>query len=347
MPRVGLQLAGDLHKLSEELGHPGIEPLWIAVKRRKLAVPKKQVIEYVKSKAEKQTHGAPQRAAGKSISEDNNRWMMDLVDVSSDEIPSGNATFILVCVNVFDRYMYARSLPSKSPEDVAPKLHEILVSAIKMPQFISSDNGTEFGGDVARLLLKADIVQKFKEPGDLNALGLLDRQIGLLKQRLTEMHGRTKKSWATNLQVAVKALNATPKPAVLHGAAPAEVSQNPEVKFMLLQDQARAIQHNKKITEKKTAAVMEGNFRPQLELTKFKRNFQATFGEVHQAAKVEHGRVIATTGASFPLKTVKVVAFPVAAAEAAPVPVRRRLRPLPVAAEEAAPVLRRRLRPLL
>ena len=50
MPRVGLQLAGDLHKLSEELGHPGIEPLWIAVKRRKLAVPKKQVIEYVKSK---------------------------------------------------------------------------------------------------------------------------------------------------------------------------------------------------------------------------------------------------------------------------------------------------------
>ena len=88
---------------------------------------------------------------------------------------------------------------------------------------------------------------------------------------------------------------------------------------------------------------MEGNFRPQLELTKFKRNFQATFGEVHRAAKVEHGRVIATSGASFPLKTVKVVAFPVAAAEA-PVPVRRRLRPLPVA---EAPVLRRRLRPLL
>ena len=65
---------------------------------------------------------------------------------------------------------------------------------------------------------------------------------------------------------------------------------------------------------------------------------------MHQAAKVEHGRVIATTGARFPLKTVKVVAFPVAAAEAAPPVIRRRLRPLPVA---EAPVLRRRLRPLL
>ena len=52
MPRVGLQLAGDLHKDSEELGHPGIEPLWIAVRKRKLAVPKKQVTEYVRSKAE-------------------------------------------------------------------------------------------------------------------------------------------------------------------------------------------------------------------------------------------------------------------------------------------------------
>ncbi len=290
-------------------------------------MPKKQVTEYVRAKAEKQTLGAPQRAVGKSISEDNNRWMMDLIDVSSDEIPSGYWTFILVCVNVFDRYMYARPLMSKSPEDVAPKLHEILVEAINMPQFISSDNGAEFGGDVAKLLLKAGVVQKFKEPGDLNALGILDRGIGLLKQKLTEMHGRTKKSWATNLQAAVKALNATPKPAVLHGAAPAEVSRDPEVKFMLLQDQARAIQHNKMATERKTAAVMEGNFRPQLELTKFKRNYQATFGEVHQAAKVEHGRVIATNGASFPLKTVKIVAFPAVAAEA-PVPIRRRLRPL-------------------
>ncbi len=73
---------------------------------------------------------------------------------------------------------------------------------------------------------------------------------------------------------------------------------------------------------------MEGNFRPQLELTKFKRNYQATYGEVHQATKVVHGRVIATTGASFPLKTIKIVAFPAAAAAKAPVPIRRRLRPL-------------------
>ena len=86
---------------------------------------------------------------GKSVSEDNNKWQMGLVDVSSDEISSGYWSFFFACASVFDRYLYARPLMNKSPEDVATKLHEILIEAIKMPQFISSDNGTEFGGEAA------------------------------------------------------------------------------------------------------------------------------------------------------------------------------------------------------
>ena len=93
MPRVGVQITDELHRISTELAHPGIEPLWIAVKRRNLAVSKRQVTEYVRAKSEKQVLGAPQRAVGKSISEDNNRWQMDLIDVSSDEIPSGRWRF--------------------------------------------------------------------------------------------------------------------------------------------------------------------------------------------------------------------------------------------------------------
>ena len=333
MPRVGVQLAPDLNKLSTELGHPGAEALWIAAKKRKLAVSKKQVTEYVKQKAEKQVLGAPQRAVGKSVSEDNNRWMMDLIDVSSEEIPAGRFKFFLVCVNVFDRFMYARPLTGKSPGDVEPKLHEILIEAVKMPQFISSDNGLEFSGEVAKLLEKSGIVQKFKDGGDLNALGLLDRQIGLLKRKLTELHTSTGKSWGANLQFAVKALNNTPKPDVLHGAAPAEVRGDPETTFMLLQDQARGIQINKKLTEKRTAAVLQegAQFRPQLKLTKFKRNFQSTYGELQEAAKVEHGRVVSTTGETHPLKTIRVIkkmTFPPNAEMPQQAPISRRLRPL-------------------
>ena len=85
---------------------------------------------------------------------------------------------------MFNRYLYARPLTSKEPREVALKLKEILEEARKKPQVISSDNGTEFGGIVAEFLQHQGIVQKFKNVGDLNALGLLDRNIGLLKRKL-------------------------------------------------------------------------------------------------------------------------------------------------------------------
>ncbi len=119
------------------------------------------------------------------------------------------------------------------------------------------------------------------------------------------MHATTKKSWAVNLQAAVTALNSTPKPAVLHGDAPAEVKDNPKVTFMLQQDQARDLQHNKKVTETKAKAALENTFRPQAGVTKFKRNYQATYGDPKTTAKVENGRVTATTGESYPLKRIK------------------------------------------
>ena len=332
MPRVGVQITlHELNRISTELGHPGIEALWIAVKRRNLAVTKQQVKDYVKKKGEKQVFGAPQKAAGKTISEDDNRWMMDLIDVSN--VPAGSWKFFLVCVNVFDRYMYARPLRTKENKEIAEKLQEILDERLsdgrKKPQIISSDNGSEFvGGAVATLLQRMGIVQKFKDTSDLNALGLIDRQIGLLKRKLAEMYATTKKSWAINLQAAVKALNDTPKPDVLHGAAPQEVREDPEVTFMLMQDQARAIQHNQRNVERKTAALQEagGSFRPQVALGKFKRNFQATYGDPLQMRRVEAGRVTSTTGEIFPLKQVKIVPVNAAVVHNAPTVHARKMR---------------------
>jgi transposase InsO family protein len=311
MPRVGEQLADDLRALSESLGNPGAEALYTAAKRRKLAVSKKQVQEFVKAKSEKQVLGAPQRAAGKTISEDNNRWQMDLIDVS--QVPAGSWKFFLVVVNVFDRYLYARRLKTKDGPEVAKELEAILAEATsggrKKPQIISSDNGSEFTNpDVKKLLDKRGIVQKFKEVGDLNALGLLDRQIGLLKRRLAEMQTTNGKSWAVNLPTAVVGLNKTPKPGVLYGATPGEVREDPEVQFMLMQDQARAIEHNQKITDKKTKDLRDaGTFRPQVTLNKFKRNFQATYGDPQKVSRIENGRVYSTSGQDYPVKQVRVV----------------------------------------
>ena len=74
-----------------------------------------------------------------------------------------------------------------------------------------------------------------------------------------------------------------------------------------MQDQARDLQHNKKITETKAKAALENTFRPQVGVTKFKRNYQATYGDPKTTAKVENGHVTATTGETYPLKQIKIV----------------------------------------
>jgi len=288
-----------------------VAALYTAAKRAKLDVSKKQVEELVKGKAEKQVLGAPQRATGKTVSEDDNRMQMDLVDVSN--APAGDWKFFLAVVNVFDRYLYVRPLRSKAPKGVAEALTAILASAKadgrKTPSIVSSDNGLEFrNSDVKKALDKSNIVLRFKDVGDLNALGLLDRTIGLLKKRLAEAHATNNKSWGRNLQTAVAALNKTPKPEVLHGAAPVEVRDDPEVKFMLLQEQARGLTKNHAQNAAKEAQLKgTGTFRAPVAMTTFKRNFQATYGDPQEVHTIKAGRVHTTSGDSYPLKQIRVV----------------------------------------
>ena len=71
-------------------------------------------------------------------------------------------------------------------------------------------------------------------------------------------------SWVDVLPRATKACNETPK-GPLHGDAPKEVRGDPEVKFMLLQDNARKFQHDEKLKDKRVGALQDsGAFRAPL-----------------------------------------------------------------------------------
>ncbi len=239
------------------------------------------------------------------------RWMMDLVQFTNQPVTVSGKTFkfILVCVNVFDRYLYALPMRSKEPVEVKAALERLLALALKKPKLISSDQGLEFKGVVSVYLTRLRIVQKFKDPSDVNGLGIIDKAIQTLKQRLAQLTtgGGT---WASVLARAVSGINSTPKTGVLHGAAPKEVRVDDEVHFMLLQDQAKNMQHNAALTDKrKTAVEATGSFRAPLpESTgKFKRSYQATYGEPQAVASVRGGTVTNTQGEKYALKSIKVI----------------------------------------
>ncbi|HSG20481.1 MAG TPA: hypothetical protein VLA31_06895, partial [Burkholderiaceae bacterium] len=163
---------------------------------------------------------------------------------------------------------------------------------------------------VADLLLDKGIAHRLKPVGDLNALGVVDRTIQTLKKKLAELSSTTKRTWPDLLQRAVSALNSTPKPGVLHGDSPAEVKDDPEVQFLLQQDQAKNFRHNARLTEQRQARLeADGAFRAPLpgSTSKFKRSFRATYGEALQPQSVRGGIVTATDGSRHALKQIRTV----------------------------------------
>ena len=120
---------------------------------------------------------------------------------------------------------------------------------------------------------------------------------------------RAAKTWVDVLPDAVAALNSYPKD-VLHGAAPKDVRGDPQVKFMLLKDQAKNTETNTQLTRKRAAKLTEtGAFRvPLPESTlKFKRGAQATYGEMKPVGNIKGSTVADDDGKKMDIKRVKAV----------------------------------------
>ena len=304
-------------KLSQELGQPGVRALQLAAKKAGIAVTKAEVQQIVSQQGERQVFGRLQGAEGKTVSRGaNDSWQMDLADLKNQPGTKAKKAkdrvykFFLVVINTFDRVVYTRALKGKNPGEVTVKLSQILEEAPKKPKVISSDNGLEFLGEVSEYLQGKGIAQRFKAVGDQNALGVVDKAIQSIKQTIARMTAddANTDSWVDVLPKATAAYNRTPK-APLHGAAPKEVRDEPEVTFMLLQDNARKLAHNEQLKDKRVAALREaGAYREPLPeaTSKFKRSFQPTYGPAKQPANITGSTVTAQDGSSVNVKRIKV-----------------------------------------
>ncbi len=112
----------------------------------------------------------------------------------------GGKTFkwILVCINTFDRYLYALPMQTKEQVEVREALEKILGLALKPPKVISSDQGQEFQGIVSALLAQNNIAHKLKAVSDVQGIGVVDKAIQSLKQKLSQMVA-VGGTWVSNL----------------------------------------------------------------------------------------------------------------------------------------------------
>jgi hypothetical protein len=98
---------------------------------------------------------------------------------------------------------------------------------------------------------------------------------------------------------------------VLHNTAPEDVEDEDQVKFLLLQDAARNIVHNKKVLEKRKETLTQaGAFRAPaegLERKTFKRGNDASYGEKKTLHSFEGSVAVATDGTRIDVKHLKPV----------------------------------------
>ena len=99
-------------------------------------------------------------------------WSGDLLDIHQYARVNKNYTFILVLVDVFSKYAWARPLKNKEGNSVARALEEIFNSSKRCPYRLWTDRGTEFYNKNVENTLKKHKVQlysTFNEPKSMIA----------------------------------------------------------------------------------------------------------------------------------------------------------------------------------
>ena len=85
-------------------------------------------------------------------------WTMDLLDIHRFSRQNKNFRFILVMLDIFSRFAWARPLKDKTGGEVSTAIQDIITSSGRKPDRIWSDKGTEFyNAAVGRLLERNNI----------------------------------------------------------------------------------------------------------------------------------------------------------------------------------------------
>ena len=172
-------MAQTLQQLNEELGFPGADALYIAAKRRKLSATRAQARELTQTSERKQTLAPKQPSRGQTATESiDSRWMADLLIKRPDGDSRTKQQYALVCVNLFDRYLYASVTNSRQPEAIQTAFERIFAQAPSLPKSITTDAGGEFTSkEVVDYIASRGVVLKQKDPLDVNGVAVVDRAI--------------------------------------------------------------------------------------------------------------------------------------------------------------------------
>jgi hypothetical protein len=188
----------------------GVRPIFKEAKRHNPKIKFKDVLEFLQ-RQDIYTLNKPVRRKfprNKTIASGfDTDWQVDLADMQSLKSENDGFGWILTCIDVLSRYVWAVPLKTKKPEHVSDGFKQI-ISTGRMPWKIYSDKGLEFVGKPFQEYLKEkDIIHITPNNPDIKC-GLVENFNRNLKTRIWKLFAHQKNyRWVDELPNIVSAIN--------------------------------------------------------------------------------------------------------------------------------------------
>lgn len=205
----------DLASIYKEYGFPALTRFMNIVKQNKLNFTRQQVKEFLAKQKVAQLHKptAKNKKLQNPITSVNPdfEWQMDLLDFSKFYHKNQGYKWILIAIDIFSRFAHAVALKSKTTADVEVGLKKLLQDNQTIPKIISTDDGSEWKAQVAKLMKDKDIYHRIANVGDHNRLGIVDRFSQTIKNILYKhMTAENSTKWIDSLPKFIEKYNHTP-----------------------------------------------------------------------------------------------------------------------------------------
>ncbi len=100
----------------------------------------------------------------------------DLLDLSNLSSTNSNVKYLLLCIDVYSRYVYFRKINNKTNETVTHAMKEILKEIGKPVKILQCDLGSEFISKSFKYLMKDNEIKvEYSEVGNHKSLGNINR----------------------------------------------------------------------------------------------------------------------------------------------------------------------------
>src|SRR5665648_111451 len=228
-----------VRKVQHELGFPGAERLFRAVRSRKIGDElsakdlRALVTRLSAQESSKQVLAAPPPYDGKIAARAlDDRWAMDLISFVQrpHKTSSGVYQYVLIAQDIFSRKVWTEPLGDN--RNMVAEFGQFLDTIGRKPRQLVTDKESIFTSHAFQRMLQEEGIDH-QVKSSLNDIATLDAAIGQLKDILSKLAQQpgNDTSWYDNLHDATKAFNKNEKEYLGKGATPADVAGDDELRF--------------------------------------------------------------------------------------------------------------------